>query len=93
LKEKDGKSHAITSGLGGYCGLRGLSAMTRLIRLPRGIVVQLMFEGVIRQTGIVQPYTQEICDPLCALVEKEGLSLTEQIQRRMSSNSAPEQKR
>ena len=53
--------------------------MAETVGVPCGIAVQLVLDGVITQTGIVQPYTKEICDPLRALVEQEGLGMTERV--------------
>lgn len=57
----------------------GYSAMALTVGVPCGIAVQLVLDGVIKTTGVVQPYTKEICDPIRELVEAEGLGMTERV--------------
>lgn len=51
--------------------------MALTVGVPCGIATQLVLDGVISTPGIHAPYTKEICEPIRALVEKEGLGLTE----------------
>ena len=53
--------------------------MATTVGVPCGIAVQLVLNGVIATPGVLAPYTKEICDPLRALVEEEGLGLTERV--------------
>lgn len=76
---KDGKRDTITSTLEKYGVPGGYSAMAETVGVPCGIAVQLVLDGVITQTGVVQPYTKEICDPIRALVEQEGLGMIERV--------------
>jgi spermidine synthase / saccharopine dehydrogenase (NADP+, L-glutamate-forming) len=69
----------MTSTLEMYGEPFGHSAMALTVGIPCGIAVQLVLDGVIKQTGIVQPYSKEICEPLRKLVEQEGLGMTECI--------------
>lgn len=57
----------------------GHSAMARLVGVPCGIATQLVLDGVISQTGIVVPYSKEICDPIRELLEVEGIGMVEKV--------------
>jgi saccharopine dehydrogenase (NADP+, L-glutamate forming) len=45
-----------------------------------GIATQLILDNhpALRKTGVLAPYTTEICDPIRELVEKEGVKMVEQ---------------
>lgn len=53
--------------------------MARLVGVPCGIATQLVLDGVINQTGIVVPYSKEICDPIRELLEVEGIGMVEKV--------------
>lgn len=44
-----------------------------------GIATQLLLDGLpsIRKPGVMAPYTTDMCDPIRALVEKEGIKMVE----------------
>ena len=46
-----------------------------------GIAAQLLLDGhpALRKLGVLAPYTKEMCDPIRALVEKEGVKMVEQV--------------
>ncbi|GJJ14450.1 hypothetical protein Clacol_008714 [Clathrus columnatus] len=75
----DGREETITSTLERYGDPSGHSAMALTVGVPCGIAVQLVLDGVINQPGILAPYTKEICDPIRAKVEEEGLGLVEKV--------------
>lgn len=53
--------------------------MARLVGVPCGIATQLVLDGVIAQTGIVVPYTRDICDPILELLEHEGIGMVQKV--------------
>ncbi|KAG8754391.1 hypothetical protein FRC14_005114 [Serendipita sp. 396] len=67
----------ITSTLEMYGTPGGHSAMAVTVGVPCGIATQLVLDGVINQTGVLAPYSKELCDPLIELLEKEGLGMVE----------------
>jgi saccharopine dehydrogenase (NADP+, L-glutamate forming) len=46
-----------------------------------GIAAQLLLDGhpAFTKPGVLAPYEKEICDPIRALVEKEGVKVVEQV--------------
>jgi saccharopine dehydrogenase (NADP+, L-glutamate forming) len=44
-----------------------------------GIASQLLLDGhpALKKPGVLAPYKKEICDPIRALVEKEGVKMVE----------------
>ncbi|TFK49210.1 saccharopine dehydrogenase [Heliocybe sulcata] len=76
---QDGSEQTLTSTLEEYGIPYGHSAMARTVGVPCGIATQLVLDGVLNQTGIQAPYTKEICDPIRALLEAEGLSMVERV--------------
>ncbi|KAG8815046.1 hypothetical protein FRC18_001676 [Serendipita sp. 400] len=77
--KKDGSvdEEVITSTLEMYGTPGGHSAMAVTVGVPCGIATQLVLDGVINQTGVLAPYSKELCDPLIELLEKEGLGMVE----------------
>jgi saccharopine dehydrogenase-like NADP-dependent oxidoreductase len=53
--------------------------MSLLVGTPCGIAAQLVLDGVINTPGIVQPYTKELCDPIMAKLEAEGITMIERV--------------
>lgn len=53
--------------------------MALTVGVPCGIAVQFVLDGVINTPGILAPYTKEICDPLRAKLEEEGLGMIEKV--------------
>jgi spermidine synthase len=51
----------------------------KLVGVPCGIAVQLILDGKITKKGVLAPYTLDIVAPLLAEVEKEGISMVDQI--------------
>ncbi|KAI5892574.1 spermine synthase [Schizophyllum commune H4-8] len=73
----NGEEETFTSTLEQYGSPIGHSAMAFLVGTPCGIAAQLMLDGVINKPGILAPYTPDICDPIRALVEQEGIGMVE----------------
>jgi len=73
----DGTKQILTSTLEAYGSPNGHSAMALLVGVPCGIATQLVLDGVLKTPGVHAPYSQEICDPIRAILEKEGLGLIE----------------
>ncbi|OCH90753.1 saccharopine dehydrogenase [Obba rivulosa] len=80
---QDGRQETITSTLEAfgdpYGDPSGYSAMARYVGVPCGIAVQLVLDGVLNKTGIQAPYTKDICDPIRAILEQEGLGMVEKV--------------
>ncbi|KAL0948362.1 hypothetical protein HGRIS_010944 [Hohenbuehelia grisea] len=76
---KDGKTDILTSTLEAYGVPGGHSAMALTVGLPCGIATQLVLDGVLSMTGVHAPYTKEICDPIRAILESEGVGLIEKV--------------
>jgi spermidine synthase / saccharopine dehydrogenase (NADP+, L-glutamate-forming) len=75
----DGKIDTITSTLEAYGSPVGHSAMALTVGLPCGIATQLVLDGVISTSGVIAPYSKEICDPIREILEKEGVGLVEKV--------------
>ncbi|KAF8880288.1 saccharopine dehydrogenase [Infundibulicybe gibba] len=76
---KDGKEDILTSTLEAYGSPNGHSAMALTVGVPCGIASQLVLDGVLKTPGIIQPYSKEICDPIRAILESEGLGMVEKV--------------
>jgi spermidine synthase len=75
----DGTEQTLTSTLERYGSPSGHSAMALTVGLPCGIATQLVLDGKINTPGVLVPYTKEICDPIRAVLESEGLGLVERV--------------
>ena len=53
--------------------------MAVTVGVPCGIATQLVLDGVLNTPGVHAPYTKEICDPIRAVLEREGLGLIERV--------------
>ncbi len=53
--------------------------MSLSVGLTCGIATQLLLDGhpALNKPGVLAPYTKEICDPIRALLEKEGVRMIE----------------
>ena len=71
--------NTITSTLEAYGEPHGHSAMARYVGIPCGIAVQFVLDGFFKAPGIYAPHTKDICDPLRAQVEAEGMGLVEKV--------------
>ena len=69
----------LTSTLERYGSPAGHSAMAVTVGVPCGIATQLVLDGVVNTPGVFAPYTKEICEPIRAVLEKEGLGLVERV--------------
>lgn len=69
----------MTSTLELYGIPNGHSAMAYSVGLPCGIASQLVLDGVLNTPGVLAPYTKEICEPIRAVLESEGLALVEKV--------------
>ena len=67
----------LTSTLEAYGSPNGHSAMALTVGVPCGIATQLVLDGVLNTPGVHAPYSKEICDPIRAILEREGLGLIE----------------
>ena len=55
------------------------SGMALSVGVTCGIATQLLLDGhpALTKPGVLAPYTKEICDPIRALVEAEGVKMVE----------------
>ena len=53
--------------------------MARYVGIPCGIAVQLVLDGFFKAPGIYAPHTKDICDPIRAILESEGMGLVEAV--------------
>ena len=53
--------------------------MARYVGVLCGIAVQLILDGVLKETGVHAPYKKEVCVILCAEVEEEGLGMVKRV--------------
>ncbi|EGN97653.1 hypothetical protein SERLA73DRAFT_92863 [Serpula lacrymans var. lacrymans S7.3] len=79
VENADGTQQTITSTLEQYGDPTGHSAMALTVGVPCGIATQLVLDGVFTTPGVHAPYTKDICDPIRAILEKEGLGLVEKV--------------
>ncbi|KAK7204242.1 saccharopine dehydrogenase [Myxozyma melibiosi] len=74
----DGTTETRTSALVDYGDPNGYSAMAKLVGTPCAIAAGLILEGYFKPTGILAPYSPEICDPLRKILkEKYGIFMVE----------------
>jgi saccharopine dehydrogenase (NADP+, L-glutamate forming) len=59
----------------------GYSAMAKSVGITCGIATQLVLDGhtAFSKPGIWAPYTSDLCDPLRAKVEEEGIMMIEKV--------------
>ncbi|KAI5999130.1 putative Saccharopine dehydrogenase, partial [Pisolithus albus] len=69
----------LTSTLEKYGSPGGHSAMAVAVGVPCGIATQLVLDGVINTPGVLAPHTKEICEPIRATLESEGLGLIKRV--------------
>jgi saccharopine dehydrogenase-like NADP-dependent oxidoreductase len=77
----DGTTEIRTSTLEAYGSPtgQGHSAMARTVGLPCGIATQMVLDKVLKETGVLVPYTEEVCQLLRVQLEKEGLGFVEKV--------------
>ncbi|KAF0543804.1 Saccharopine dehydrogenase [Gigaspora margarita] len=78
IETKSGERETWTSTLLEYGDPNGPSAMAKTVGTPCGIAVQLILDGVIKQTGILTPYTPEINNPIIKALEEEGIKIIDE---------------
>lgn len=59
----------------------GYSGMAKSVGVTCGVATQLLLDGhpSLNTKGVLAPYTKEICDPIRALLCKEGLEMIEKV--------------
>ncbi|KAI0327980.1 saccharopine dehydrogenase [Cubamyces sp. BRFM 1775] len=75
----DGRRDTITSTLEAYGETGGHSAMARYVGVPCGIAVQMVLDRFFGAPGIYAPHSKEVCDPIRAIIEAEGMGLVEKV--------------
>lgn len=74
----DGTTETRTSTLADYGDPKGYSSMAKLVGTPCAVAAELLLDGYFKQTGILAPYSPEICNPLREILkEKYGIFLVE----------------
>ncbi|KAK7205765.1 saccharopine dehydrogenase [Myxozyma melibiosi] len=74
----DGTTETRTSTLADYGDPSGYSSMAKLVGTPCAVAAELILDGYFKQTGILAPYSPEICDPLREILkEKYGIFMVE----------------
>ncbi|CAI6238301.1 unnamed protein product [Periconia digitata] len=75
----DGQQETFTSTLELLGDPDRFSGMALSVGVTCGIATQLLLDKhpAIRKPGVLAPYTTDICDPIRALVEKEGIRMVE----------------
>ncbi|KAH7304802.1 saccharopine dehydrogenase [Stachybotrys elegans] len=78
---KDGSTNTITATLELFGEPDGYSAMSKSVGITCGIATQLLLDGLpaFNKPGILAPYSKDICDPIRASLEKEGIRLVEKM--------------
>ncbi|KAL7414562.1 saccharopine dehydrogenase [Mrakia frigida] len=80
VERADGKIETLTSTLEAYgSSTGGPSAMALTVGVPCGVAVQLILDGVITKKGVQQPYDEETCAILRTELEKEGITMKEEV--------------
>ena len=53
--------------------------MSKSVGVTCGVATQLLIDGhpAFNTPGIIAPYQKEICDPIRALIEREGITMVE----------------
>ncbi|RKU44552.1 hypothetical protein DL546_001685 [Coniochaeta pulveracea] len=86
VRWKDGSEDIITSTMELFGEPDGHSAMAKSVGVTCGIATQMLLDGLapLGQPGVLAPYNEEICRPLRAKLEAEGISLVEKVLPRAS---------
>ncbi|KAM7182976.1 Saccharopine dehydrogenase / Homospermidine synthase [Rhypophila sp. PSN 637] len=81
VKWKDGSEEVITSTLELFGDPNGYSGMSKAVGITCGIATQMLLDGFppLNRPGVLAPYTKDICDPLRAAVEAEGIKMVEKV--------------
>lgn len=58
---------------------QGHSAMARTVGVPCGIATQLVLDGILKESGVHAPYSNNVAQLLRAELEKEGLGMVEKV--------------
>ncbi|KAL9126860.1 MAG: hypothetical protein Q9217_004156 [Psora testacea] len=75
----NGQKETMTSTLELLGDPKRYSGMALSVGVTCGIATQLMMDGhpALSKPGVLAPYKKEMCDPIRALVEKEGVKMVE----------------
>lgn len=55
--------------------------MARTVGVPCGIATRLLLDGepALNKPGVHAPYTKDICEPIRAKLEAEGIGMVERV--------------
>ena len=80
IEKADGSHETRTSTLCDYGDPKGYSSMARLVGTPCAVAVLQIFDGVIKDKGILAPMSWELCEPLLTTLKDEyGIELKEEV--------------
>lgn len=76
-----GLQNTLTSTLELLGDSNGYSAMSKAVGVTCGIASQLLLDGhpAFNVPGILAPYKKEMCDPIRAIVEQNGIKMVEKV--------------
>lgn len=57
----------------------GYSAMAKTVGVPCGVAVQLILDGKLKEKGVLAPMSMAVCKPFITTLEKEGITMVEEI--------------
>jgi saccharopine dehydrogenase (NADP+, L-glutamate forming) len=52
---------------------------SKTVGVPCGIATQLVLDGKLNKRGVIAPMTMDICQPLIDALEKEGITMVEEV--------------
>ena len=79
VKTAQGKLETHLSSLLEFGKPNGTTAMAKTVGVPCGIAVQLVLDGGLSKRGVIAPMSMDICQPLIDALEKEGISMHEEV--------------
>ncbi|KAL7745964.1 saccharopine dehydrogenase (NADP+, L-glutamate-forming) [Sorochytrium milnesiophthora] len=79
VETKDGRKETHTSTMVEFGQPGGASAMAKTVGVPCGVATQLILDGVITEKGVLAPMQPHIVNPLMEALEKEGITMVEEV--------------
>ena len=77
IEPASGESYQLEASLVACGEPDGYSAMAKTVGYPAAMAAQLICDGVIRERGVVLPFSKEIYRPLLDLLANEGIAFSE----------------
>ncbi|KAL9076880.1 MAG: hypothetical protein Q9157_003515 [Trypethelium eluteriae] len=80
IEKADGTSETRTSTLCDYGDPKGYSSMAKLVGTPCAVAVLQIFDGTIKEKGVLAPMSWDLCEPLLRTLKEEyGIELKEEV--------------